>query len=68
MGGVEPPYIVGFVKLNGADTGIANFIKGIDLEDMKKAIERVKIGMKVRVAFKDIREGRVTDFFFEPVR
>jgi len=67
LGGVPAPYTVGYVKLDGASTRIANFIKGIDYSDLEGARDKLKIGMKVKVVFKETREGRITDFFFEPL-
>ena len=63
----DPPYVVAYVKIDGADTAMANFIKGIDLSNQKKALEKLKIGMRVKAVFKDRREGRMTDFVFKPV-
>jgi len=60
----DPPYALGYVRLNGADTAILNFIKEVDLSDPKAASEKLKIGTRVKVVFKDIPEGRVTDFWY----
>lgn len=63
----DPPYVVAYVKIDGADTAMANYIEGVDLSDKEAALKRLKIGMKVKAVFKDMREGRMTDFVFEPV-
>jgi len=62
----DPPYVVAYVKIDGADTAMANFIEGLDLSDTKRALEILKIGMRVKAVFKEKREGMVTDFVFKP--
>lgn len=61
----DPPYVVAYVKIDGADTAMANFIEGVDLSDQAKALEKIKIGTRVRAKFKNQREGKMTDFVFE---
>ena len=61
----DPPYAIAYVLLDGANTAMANFVKGIDLTDIKKALKRIKIGAKVQVAFSKKRQGRITDFWYE---
>lgn len=61
----EPPYALAYVRLDGADTAILNFVRGVDLADPKVAAEKLKIGTRVKVVFKDKPEGRVTDFWYE---
>jgi len=63
----DPPYVVAYVRLDGADTAMPNFIEGLDLSDPKEALKKLKIGMKVKAVFKEQREGRVTDFVFKPL-
>ena len=63
----EPPYALAYVKLDGADTAMLNFVKGVDLSDPKAAAEKLKIGTRVKLVFKDHPEGRVTDFWYVPV-
>lgn len=60
----EPPYALAYVRLDGSDTAILNFVKGVALSDPKAASERLKIGTRVKVVFNDNREGRVTDFWY----
>lgn len=60
----EPPYALAYVRLDKADTAILGFIEGVDLSDANKATGKLSIGNKVKVVFKDIPEGRVTDFWF----
>jgi uncharacterized OB-fold protein len=60
----EPPYVVAYVKLDGADTSLANFLEGVDLTDPEDAAKTLKIGMPVRVEFQDERVGSVSDLVF----
>ncbi len=50
----KAPFIYGVIKLDGADTGIAHFIDGIDAND-------VKIGMRVKAIFEEDRKGNILD-------
>ena len=64
----DPPYVICYIKLDGADTSIPHFLKGVDLSNIEEARERIKVGMRVRLIFKDKeqREGRMNDFWVEP--
>lgn len=61
----EPPYALAYVRLEGADTAIANELKGVDLSDPDKAAVEMKIGTPVTTKYKEQRQGRVSDFWFE---
>jgi uncharacterized OB-fold protein len=61
----DPPYAFGYVQLDGADTAIGGYFKGIDLTDPAKAAEKLKIGTRVVTRFRDKRVGDVLDFWFE---
>lgn len=61
----EPPYAIAYVRLDGADTALINFVEGLDLSDVRAAAKALKPGTKVRVRFKDRPEGRITDFHYE---
>src|SRR5665213_2986143 len=61
-----PPFALAYVKLDGADTAIGNFLRGIDLSDVAAARAKMVIGTRVRVKFRDDPEGRITEFFYEP--
>jgi hypothetical protein len=50
--------------LDGVSTAMINFVRGLDLSDVKSAAERLKPGTRVRVEFKDNPEGRITDFHY----
>lgn len=61
----EPPFVIGYVTLDGADTAVLNYVKGIDLSDLDRAAEVLLKKPRVKAVFKDVREGRITDFHFE---
>ena len=64
----DPPYVVAYARLRNADTAMVNYLRGIDLGDVRAAAQRLAIGMPVRVVFRDRPEGRMTDFWFEPAQ
>jgi uncharacterized OB-fold protein len=61
----DPPYAFGYVMLDGADTAIGGFFKGIDLQDPAAAAKRLAIGTRVMTKFAEKRKGEVLDFWFE---
>ena len=64
----ETPYVICLVRFGEASTAIPQILRGVDLSDPKKAAQGLSVGMPVRAVFKDKREGRITDFYVEPVR
>ena len=60
-----PPYAIAYVRLDGVDTAMINFVRGIDLSDVPAAAQRLLPGKRVKVVFRDRPEGRVTDFHYE---
>jgi len=60
----SPPYALAYVKLDGADTALGNFLQGVDLANVSAARARMAIGTRVRVQFIDNPEGRITDFYY----
>ncbi len=61
----DPPYTIAFVRLDGADTALVNFLR-MPLDDVEEAASRLEIGAtRVRVRFRDSREARITDFHYE---
>lgn len=60
-----PPFAIGYVTLENADTAIVNYISGVDLSNVDVAAERFMKRPRVRAVFKPEREGRITDFQFE---
>jgi uncharacterized OB-fold protein len=59
-----PPAVIAYVRLDGVDTAIANYVDGIACDDIQSAIDQVKPGTRVRVQFADHPQGRITDFSF----
>ncbi len=60
----DPPYAIAYVTLDGASTAMVNFVREIDLSDLPQAARRMAVGTRVRVKWKDVREGRITDFYY----
>ena len=65
-GSPKPPYAVAYVRLDGVDTAIAGYVRGLDLSDLEAAMQRLRAGTRVRVEFIDEPKGRVTDYYFVP--
>jgi len=61
----DPPYAFGYVLLDGADTALGGFFRGVDLKDPAKAAEALKIGTRVVTKFAEKRTGDVLDFWYE---
>ena len=61
----DPPYAFGYVLLEGADTAIGGYFKGIDLGDGAAAAAKLAIGTPVITRFAKVRTGDVLDFWFE---
>ena len=61
----DPPYAFGDVLLNGADTAIGGFFRGLDLHDAQAAAARLAVGTPVITRFAEHRTGDVLDFWFE---
>jgi uncharacterized protein len=65
-GSPETPYAVAYVRLDGATSAIANYVRDVDLSDLERLPEQLRIGSPVSVVFTDSPEGRVTDFWYVP--
>ncbi len=63
----DPPYCIAYVRLEGADTAILNYVRGIDLSTPEEVRRGLRVGTPVWVRFapEPERLGRVTDFWFE---
>jgi uncharacterized OB-fold protein len=61
----KAPVAIAFVRLDGTDSAIANYVDGIDLSELDRAMKRIVPGKRVKVVFAPVREGRITDFSFE---
>ena len=60
----EPPYAIAYVRLDGVDTALVNFVRGLDLDPVDQAAQRLKPGTRVRVVFDNEPQGRITDFHY----
>ena len=63
----EPPIVMAYVTLDGADTALINVVKGLDLSDIDRAAKALNKLPRVRVKFVDNPQGRITDFHFEMI-
>lgn len=63
----DPPYAFGYVLLDGADTALGGYFKGVDLSDPKQAAAALAIGTRVMTKFAENRKGDPLDFWFERV-
>ncbi|MEW6440123.1 MAG: Zn-ribbon domain-containing OB-fold protein [bacterium] len=63
----EAPYCIAYVRLEGADTAMLNYVRGVDLHDRQRSLERLRVGAAVRVTLapREDRRGKVTDFWYE---
>lgn len=64
----KPPVPVAFVRLDDADSAIANYVDGIDLSNLDEAMKTIAPGTRVKVVFAKERQGRITDFSFERIQ
>jgi len=63
-----PPYLQALIDLDGADTALAHYIGGVDLSDIEKVKDKIKIGMRVEAKWRDKRQGNIFDIeYFELV-
>jgi len=60
----DPPYVIAFCRLDGADTALVNFLH-MPLDDIAAAARRLRPGTRVRAVFEDRRAARITDFHYE---
>ncbi|MGZ5265402.1 MAG: Zn-ribbon domain-containing OB-fold protein [Caldimonas sp.] len=60
----KPPVAIAFVRLDGTDSAIGNYVDGLDLSNYDAAMEKLAPGKRVRAEFAAAREGRITDFSF----
>jgi len=51
---MEPPYILGLIKLDGADTPLAHIVKGV-------ALSKMETGLKVKAVFAKKTTGSIMD-------
>ncbi len=62
-----PPYCVGLIKLDGADTGLMHYVGGVDLQDLEAARKAISVGMRLQAVWREEREGKISDIeYFRP--
>lgn len=61
----EPPYVLAYVTLDGADCALVNYVKNVDLSDIGLAVKSLRVGAPVETKFAAEPIGRITDFWFE---
>ena len=58
---LEPPFALGIIQLDDADTGLPHLIGEIDLDDLE-------VGMRVQAVFNDQPQGNLLDIkYFKPL-
>lgn len=60
----DPPYVLAYVKPDGADTAIGGFLEGVDLSSPETATSQLKVGARASIELRDERQGRITDLYF----
>jgi hypothetical protein len=60
----EPPIVMAYVTLDGADTALVNLVLGLDLSDIGAAAAALQRQPRVRVQYVPEPQGRITDFAF----
>ena len=60
----KPPVAIAYVRLDGIDSAIGNYVDGLDLTDYEAAMKKIAPGRRARVQFMAERTGRITDFSF----
>ena len=61
----DPPYAFGYVLLDGADTALGGYFRGVDLTDPDAAARVLAIGTRVMTKFAEVRKGDALDFWYE---
>jgi len=61
----KPPHAIAYVRPDGADTAMCNWVEGVALDDPDAAVAALQPGTRVRAVFSTKREGRVTDFHWQ---
>jgi uncharacterized OB-fold protein len=57
----DPPFAIGIIKLDGADTGLVHRLREVDYK-------KIHIGMRVKAVFEDEVKGDIRDIkYFEPI-
>ncbi|MBU2548092.1 MAG: Zn-ribbon domain-containing OB-fold protein [Proteobacteria bacterium] len=58
---LEPPFALGIIQLDGADTGLTHLLGEVDLDD-------IEVGMRLKAVFRDEPQGNLLDIkYFRPL-
>jgi uncharacterized OB-fold protein len=60
----DPPYVLAYVRPEGADTAIPGFLEDVDLTSTESALAQLSIGAPVEIGVRGERVGRITDIRF----
>lgn len=60
----EPPIVMAYVTLDGADTALINVITELDVSDIEATAAEMQKQPRVRAQFIGAPQGRITDFSF----
>jgi hypothetical protein len=66
-GGPTPPYAIAGIRLDGADTMLMHYVRGLDLSDPASVRAQLPPGSRVRAVWAPERTGQILDIsHFEP--
>jgi uncharacterized protein len=61
------PFVLGVIKIGNSDQCLLHFLSGFDMSDIKKLPEQIKVGMKVKPVWAEVRTGGILDIkYFQP--
>ncbi|PJJ61506.1 Zn-ribbon domain-containing OB-fold protein [Compostimonas suwonensis] len=63
----KPPYALAYVLLDGADTALVGYVRGVGLTDQGSAVKALTIGSRVKAVFAEQPTGTAADYWFEPL-
>lgn len=61
---LEPPYVLAYVRPDGANTALPGVLHGVDLSDPRRIPAVLEIGKRVEIVIANERRGRITDLSF----
>jgi uncharacterized OB-fold protein len=60
----KPPYVLAYVRPDGASTALPGVLHGLDLAEPKSLPPELEIGRRVEIVIAPERQGRITDLSF----
>jgi uncharacterized OB-fold protein len=60
----DPPYVLAYVRPEGASTAIPGVLHGVDLSSPVAALKQLHIGRPVEIQLASERRGHITDLSF----